>query len=185
MSHCRHQNLVVDYLENNLDPVRKDEFEKHLCSCPYCQAAHKELTALYALLAKEEIPQPDDLFWREIRQRIGQLDHRSAGPSGHRPWRFRYLLLPTLAAAAVLLIVTLIHHPTATIEYSIPIENIIQHDDFNLLSLDNLVDDSLYQQLISLETYFEPAVDDALDELNLEEKMHLIKIIKDQYGDKT
>ena len=183
MSACPYHRYAVDYAENQLDPTLRAEYERHLAGCPSCREAQRELKSLFALIEKEEIPCPSLEFWESVRQSV-RRENRPAQRRWGRWWfRFAPVLVPILAAAVWLFVVH--RRPAPTIDFPVPLENIVQSDDLDLLSLDDLVDDSLYERMTALERYYEPGVDDALDELNDAEQKTLIQTIRERYGDKS
>lgn len=182
MSRCSYQKHAIDYAEGKLDLELKSEFELHLTQCHDCQVLYKEVVSLYNLLKQDQIIEPNTETWNYLRRSI-----REEARIKPRPWlrwlKLSPLLIPAMAAG--LLFIVMHHRSSGVIEYPVPVENIIQNHDLDLISLDNLVDDSLYQQLISLETYFEPAVNDAIEQLSNDEKESLINMVEEQYGRRT
>lgn len=183
MSACPYHRYAIDYADDQLDPGLRAEYERHLAGCPSCRGEQKELASMFALLGKEEIADPGPEFWAHVRQaaRRQNLDPR------YRPmrWWLRFLpaLAPILAAAVWLLVVH--SRSNSTIDLPVPLENIVQSEDLGLLSLDALVDDSLYQHMTAIERFYEPEVDDAISELDEAEQRTLIQSIEERYGEKS
>ncbi len=182
MSACPYHRFSVDYAEDHLEPACRKEYERHLAGCPSCRAEQNELGSLFALFDKEEIPYPGPEFWERVRQSM-RSEPLSIARRSWRWWlRFTPALAPILAAAWLFVAH---NRPASTIDFHVPLENIVQSDDLDLLPLADLVDDSLYESMTVLEPYYEPDVDDAFDELNDEQQKTLIISIMEHYGQKS
>ncbi len=106
MSHC---NLLDDYLDRDLSPAARDEFEDHLSECESCRAAVAECGMLYAALADktadDEVFSPD--MSAEIAEGIQTLIAESPLPANRPsrpPHREHKIAWQWIAAAAVVLV---------------------------------------------------------------------------------
>ncbi len=66
--------LLVEYYENSLDLDDRSRVKQHLSGCESCRFRLKQIEQLHQLLAKENVPSPEESFWTnflpEVRSRI-------------------------------------------------------------------------------------------------------------------
>ena len=68
---------VSDYLENQLSPQLKKEFQSHLKSCAECKIIVEQVHVLKSLLAKSTQIKCSDDFNLKLRQKISESDGKS------------------------------------------------------------------------------------------------------------
>ncbi|MGB8657355.1 MAG: zf-HC2 domain-containing protein [Candidatus Zixiibacteriota bacterium] len=79
---CREANsLLVEYMENALDPGDKESVEQHLAGCQDCRMKLQEMEAVQRLLAGHSVPLRQESFWTnflpQVRSRIGEREKPS------------------------------------------------------------------------------------------------------------
>jgi hypothetical protein len=57
------EELLVQYLEDSLDPKERKKVEQHLGECEACRINLQEMESTLHLLAEEQLPQPEEDFW--------------------------------------------------------------------------------------------------------------------------
>lgn len=57
------EELLIRYLEDSLDPEEKDKVEQHLGECEACRITLQKMESTLHLLAREQVPQPEEGFW--------------------------------------------------------------------------------------------------------------------------
>jgi anti-sigma factor RsiW len=87
-----HKDLMMAYLDNELDEQQKRAFEAHLASCPDCAKDMKEFKKLKQMTDQVALVEPEDRVWREYWSGVYNRVERGTG------W-----VLFSLAAIALLL----------------------------------------------------------------------------------
>lgn len=68
---CRRvQANLVDYLEGQLPADEHDRISAHLQSCSRCTEERMALKKTLQLLGRRELPEPEERFWMEMKQRV-------------------------------------------------------------------------------------------------------------------
>jgi anti-sigma factor RsiW len=66
--------LLVQYLEDSLNPEERERVKQHLSECEVCRIRLQEMESTLHLLAEEQLPQPEEDFWinflPQVRSRI-------------------------------------------------------------------------------------------------------------------
>jgi hypothetical protein len=113
MSCRRVQAALVDYLEGQLPADDQDRVTAHLHGCPRCAAERTALRKTLDLLDRRELPEPDERFWMDMKQRVReglreeQAPRRQPSPVPARAWAPAV----AMAAAVVFLFLWWVHHP--------------------------------------------------------------------------
>jgi len=100
-THEEIREMLPDYLNGCLEKEVADELRTHLDGCEQCR---EEVSIISGLKSMVEVPDPGDLFWNTLPQRVSRLTAR--GRRGRGPWE--WLLRPVPVMVSLLLISTLI-----------------------------------------------------------------------------
>lgn len=87
-----HKDLMMAYLDNELNEEQKQAFEAHLASCPDCAKDMKEFKRLKQMTDSVTFVEPEDRIWNEYWDHVYNRMERGVG------W-----LLFSVAAIALLL----------------------------------------------------------------------------------
>ncbi len=104
---------LVDYLESQLSDADQNRVKEHLQSCPRCESERTTLKKTLDILGRRELPEPDERFWMEMKQRVreglreDQAVRRQPSPVPARTWAPAV----AVAAAVVFLFLWWVHHP--------------------------------------------------------------------------
>jgi hypothetical protein len=100
---CRRvRAALVEYLEGQLRAAEQDMVAAHLKSCPRCAAEQMALKKTLSIMGQRDIPEPDQQFWMELKQRVREriredrVSSRWPSPVPARTWA------PAVVVAAVL-----------------------------------------------------------------------------------
>jgi anti-sigma factor RsiW len=103
--------LLSGYVDNELDPVRSLEFQKHLAECQTCARCYEEQLALRKVLTNQaQYFQAPKAVVRDVRTALREA-HRTQETQPRGAWDFRGLWLKILAPIAVAGIVLLLVLP--------------------------------------------------------------------------
>jgi HEAT repeat protein len=102
------EGLIIDYLENKLEPGQIAGIEKHLETCEKCLDDFKDIQEVLKLMSLEEMKKPDDslrinfyhMLHNEIRRSREQKAEQSVHAGGYRPLKRVYRI-----AAGILIII--------------------------------------------------------------------------------
>jgi hypothetical protein len=97
-SHDEIREMLPDYLDGRLEREAIDEIKAHLDGCAQC----REEASLISELRDIGVPDPGDLFWNTLPQRIS----RSAVDSRRKRGLFGWFLRPVPVMVSFLLILT-------------------------------------------------------------------------------
>ena len=101
--------MLIDYLEDELDPETARQVEQHLESCPACRAEYESLLKVKEVLAQAKdraVDEPGESFWKENMEAVARATYMkdsSSMPAG-KVLIFRRFSPRILAAAAVVLL---------------------------------------------------------------------------------
>ena len=98
-NHDEIRDMLPDYLNGRLRKDVSDEIEAHLNGCAECR---EEMSILSELQRSMDIPDPGDLFWDTLPQKIGRI---TTGKKKGRP--FDWLFRPVPVMVSLLLLITL------------------------------------------------------------------------------
>jgi predicted anti-sigma-YlaC factor YlaD len=82
-----HKDLMMAYLDNELDDEQRRAFEEHLATCPECAREMKEFAKLKQVTDSVTLVEPEDRLWEQywggiynrIERRIGWMLFSIAG----------------------------------------------------------------------------------------------------------
>ena len=74
-----YKNLMMGYLDNELEPEQKKAFEEHLASCPECKSELEEFKRLKQITDEVSLVEPEDKIWEQYWSGIYNRIERSTG----------------------------------------------------------------------------------------------------------
>ena len=110
MMRCPQKNLIIDYLEGELESDLAAQVREHVAGCVSCRAELEALLRVRKLLSRVrylEPDEPDESFWRKNVELVAKATFKKQGqahPTG-KVLAFPSRKLRILSAAAVVLIV--------------------------------------------------------------------------------
>ena len=77
---CRnYKDLMMAYLDNEIDDEQRKAFEEHLASCPQCTQELKEFEKLKQLTDNVKLIEPEDRIWQQYWGNVYNRVERSLG----------------------------------------------------------------------------------------------------------
>jgi predicted anti-sigma-YlaC factor YlaD len=77
---CRnYKDLMMAYLDNEIDDEQKRAFEEHLASCPQCTKELKEFQKLKQLTDSVTLTEPEDQIWQQYWGNVYNRVERGIG----------------------------------------------------------------------------------------------------------
>jgi predicted anti-sigma-YlaC factor YlaD len=77
---CRnYKDLMMAYLDNEIDDEQKRAFEEHLASCPQCTKELKEFQKLKQLTDSVTLAEPEDQIWQQYWGNVYNRVERGIG----------------------------------------------------------------------------------------------------------
>ncbi len=73
------KDMMMGYLDNELDDEQKRRFEEHLKGCPECAGELKEFQKLKAITDEVTLVEPEDKIWHEYWSSIYNRIERGLG----------------------------------------------------------------------------------------------------------
>ncbi len=174
----RTREQMVEFLEEKLGSREREELLDHLSRCVECAREYEKLGRLYGLMSSDNVTLPP----AEIFEGVNKNLYHTVGMSGRRSRLSRLLpeiLIPVLAAVALLLIV--LWPRNGTVEFNIPVAELIEDEDVASLVVAGTVDRQIVEEFILLEDHLLPHYDEAIDELTPEEEEELIIALQRKY----
>lgn len=74
-----YKNLMMGYLDNELEEEQKKAFEQHLASCPECAAELEEFRQLKQITDEVTLVEPEDRIWQQYWANIYNRIERGVG----------------------------------------------------------------------------------------------------------
>ncbi len=74
-----YKDLMMAYLDNELDDEQKQTFEQHLAACPKCAKELKEFEKLKQLTDSVTLVEPEDRIWQQYWSNIYNRIERNLG----------------------------------------------------------------------------------------------------------
>ena len=74
-----YKNLMMGYLDNELELEQKKAFEEHLASCPECKSELEEFKHLKQITDEVSLVEPEDKIWEQYWSSIYNRIERGAG----------------------------------------------------------------------------------------------------------
>lgn len=108
---CKKSELfLLRSFDIRLNDEEKEELEKHLKTCPICQAKKQEYETLFALMAEGKPPEPKAYFWERLQARIKERKKISFWPSV-KQWSLRAIPFSLLIVLLIALVITFFSPP--------------------------------------------------------------------------
>jgi anti-sigma-K factor RskA len=103
VSGCRsHADLIGPYVLGALEPAEMEEMRRHLAGCARCEAEHRSLAGLPALLDRAQADDTVAAPSPELEEAVLDRYVRERAGAPRRPRLRRRIAIPALAAAATL-----------------------------------------------------------------------------------
>jgi predicted anti-sigma-YlaC factor YlaD len=74
-----YKNLMMAYLDNEINDEQRKAFEEHLASCPQCTQEMKEFERLKQLTDNVKLIEPEDWIWRQYWGNVYNRVERGLG----------------------------------------------------------------------------------------------------------
>lgn len=74
-----HKDLMMAYLDNELDDEQREAFEQHLASCPECAREMKEFAKLKQVTDCVSLTEPEDRVWEQYWGNVYNRIERGIG----------------------------------------------------------------------------------------------------------
>ncbi|MEO0122579.1 MAG: zf-HC2 domain-containing protein [candidate division WOR-3 bacterium] len=177
MKECKNKILILEYIEGLMTPEQRLLFEEHLGGCEECRRELSEYRKLYELIDKDEIPLPENEFFKRIKENI----RREKITLKRSAWKFLGILAPVFGLVIFLILFNL--KKEQSIEIPVSVTNLFQDENLNSLLLERVVDDDLINQFNVIEEYLGIEPTQALMEMDQNEKEEFIKILYNKFGE--
>lgn len=173
--------IMVDRLEGELSSKDNKMFDTHLASCTSCQREFAQLKKLYAHLHDERMPELDDGYWEEVRQRVRQ-QYIPLRPQ--RSWIRKLVPVAVPVIAACIALVVFIKRSPQTIEMTmtVPVAELLEDEDIAAITLQHMVFDDLIEDFEVIEESLPLDFDETLSEMTSQEKQLFIKMLAQSNG---
>ena len=77
---CRqYKDLMMGYLDDELDEAQRKEFEQHVNSCPECKAELEQFKKLKNLTDSVKLAEPEDILWEKYWSGVYNRFERGIG----------------------------------------------------------------------------------------------------------
>lgn len=97
------EELLVDFIQNEIDPDLRERVKDHLKSCLLCSGKFEDYTKIDKLLDEELTPQPSPLILSRL-SRIAREGVKGDRAPFWRWWSYSPIFIPVLGSALALLI---------------------------------------------------------------------------------
>ncbi|KPK64840.1 hypothetical protein AMJ83_01315 [candidate division WOR_3 bacterium SM23_42] len=167
---------MVDCLEKQLSAEDRARLMTHIEKCADCRKEYRRLENLYGIMDKDDVTLPPQEYFETIKAVVSK--------QGLRPKRLPLkvilkVLIPTFTAAAILMVV--LRPPSKTIEYSIPVANLIQDEEIAEIAIEGIIDEEIAREILAIEDYLLVDNDDVIEELTADEKKEFVNSLHDKY----
>jgi hypothetical protein len=167
---------MVDCLEKQLSPEDRARLLTHMEKCADCKKEYQRLENLYGIMDKDDVTLPPQEYFETIKAAVSK--------QGLRPKRLSLkgvlkVLIPTFAAAAILMVV--LKPPSKTIDYSIPVDNLIQDEEIAEVAIEGIIDKELAREILAMEDYLLVDTDEVIEEFTADEKKEFVNSLYDRY----
>src|SRR3989304_1430001 len=111
----RFEELLIDFMDNEIEPSERELVKKHLAACPRCSRRLEEYQEIRRIFNEETIPQPSPQVLATLSNRARQEVAKEKTPFWKR-WSYSPILVPLLSSA--LAVFVWIYYGQKNIEYS-------------------------------------------------------------------
>lgn len=167
---------MVDCFEKQLSPANRMRLLAHLEECADCRNEYRRLENLYEIMAKDVVTLPSQEYFERTRVAVRGKGLRSKRLSLKG---FLKVLIPTCAAAAILMIV--LRQPSKTIYYSIPVDYLIEDVEIAEVAIEGIIDKDIAREIIAMEDYLSLDTDEIIEEFSDDEKKEFVNSLYDKY----
>ena len=74
-----YKNLMMGFLDNELEPEQKKAFAEHLASCPECKAELEEFKGLKQITDEVSLIEPEEQIWQQYWSGVYNRIERGVG----------------------------------------------------------------------------------------------------------
>ena len=120
----RFEELLIDFMDNEIEPSERELVKKHLAACPRCYRRLEEYQEIRRIFNEETIPQPSPQVLATLSNRARQEVAKDKSTFWKR-WFYSPILVPVLSSALALSI--WVYYGQKNISYS-PGETIYSRD---------------------------------------------------------
>src|SRR3990170_9121451 len=120
----RFEELLIDLMDNEIEPSDREMVKKHLMTCSYCSKKLDEYQEIRRRFNKESLPQPSPQVLATLSKRAKQEIAKDKSPFWKK-WFYTPILVPVLSSALALSV--WIYYGQKNIDYS-PGETIYSRD---------------------------------------------------------
>ncbi len=97
----RFEELLIDFMENEIEPSDREMVKKHLMACSYCSKKLEEYQEIRRIFNKETLPHPSPQVLATLSKRARQEVAKDKSPFWKR-WFYSPILVPVLSSALTL-----------------------------------------------------------------------------------
>ncbi|MDH4210077.1 MAG: hypothetical protein OEV79_01330 [candidate division WOR-3 bacterium] len=178
----RTREQMVELLEEQLGSREREELFNHLSRCVECTREYEKIKRQYGLMNSDNVTlHPAEVF-EGMKTNVRHTVWLSR-PRSRLPRLLPEILIPVLAAAALLLII--LWPRNGTVEFNIPVAELIEDEDIAGLVVAGTVDRQMVKELTLIEDHLLPDYEEAIDELTREEEEALIIALHRKYRSGT
>jgi anti-sigma factor RsiW len=177
MKTCRWiRDHIIEYFDGGLSGSVREDLLSHVSQCPQCRQEYERYARMYSLINEDEVVFPPDGVFERIKANarggkisVPQITLR----------RISRILVPTLAAAAILLII--LWPRNRTVEFSVPVATLLEDEDIASIAVAAVVNEDMVRDLAAIEYYLMPETEQAIDELTVDEKIEFVDCLHNRY----
>ena len=167
---------MVDCLERQISPEDHTRLLAHIEKCARCKKEYLRLEKLYRIMEKDDVTLPPREYFQTIK--VAARERRV------RPKRLSLkgvlkILIPTFAAAAILLLV--LRPSGSTIDYIIPVDNLIEDEEIAEVAIDGIINEDVAREIIAMEDYLHVDTDELIEEFTADEKKEFVNSLHEKY----
>ena len=167
---------MVDCREKQISLKERARLLAHVEECASCKKEYRRLEKLYGIMEKDDVPLPP----RECFETM-KVVARKQNPHPKRLSLKGVLkvLVPTFAAAAILLVV--LRPPNRTIDYSITVDNLIEDREIAEVAIEGIIDKDVAREIIAMEDCLFVDIDEVIEEFTADEKKEFVNSLYEKY----
>lgn len=167
---------IIEYFDGALNGSEREDLLSHVSQCPQCRQEYMRYARLYSLINEDAVPLPPDGVLERIKANARGKEVSASQTTPRRIWR---ILFPALAAAAVLLVI--LWPRDRTVEFSVPVATLIEDEDIASIAVAGVVNEDMVRDLAAIEYYLIPEIEQAIDELTVDEKIKFVNCLHDRF----
>src|ERR671925_445930 len=99
----RFEELLIDFMEEEIDPSEREEVKNHLECCPYCSKRLEDYMKIKRVFNEETLPQPSAQVLSRLSKIARDEVERDKTPFWKK-WFYSPILIPLLSSALALFV---------------------------------------------------------------------------------